>query len=82
MRNARQTNIPPRGNPDNLSALDGWFQEEAMGEIIQRVLEMFGKKKEPASTEEALLDFLSKKPDTEERARAVEEVDFLKDLRT
>ena len=53
-----------------------------MGEIIQRVLQMFGKKEEPDSTEEALLDFLSKKPDTEERARAVEEVDFLKDLRT
>jgi|GEM_PF-7110656 len=53
-----------------------------MGEIIQRVLQMFGRKEEADSTEETLLDFLSKKPDTEERARAVEEVDFLKDLRT
>jgi hypothetical protein len=58
------------------------FWEEAMGEIIQRVLQMFGKKEEPDSTEEALLDFLSKKPSTVERASAVEEVDFLKDLRT
>ena len=58
------------------------FWEEAMGEIIQRVLQMFGKKEEPDSTEEALLDFLSKKPGTDERASAVEEVDFLKDLRT
>jgi hypothetical protein len=53
-----------------------------MGQIIQRVLQMFGKKEEPDSNEEALLDFLSKKPGTEERANAVEEVEFLKDLRT
>ena len=53
-----------------------------MGEIIQRVLQMFGKKEEPDSNEEALLEFLSKKPGTEERANAVEEVEFLKDLRT
>ena len=53
-----------------------------MGKVFQRVLQMFGKKEEPDSTEEALLDFLSKKPGTEERASAVEEVDFLKDLRT
>jgi hypothetical protein len=53
-----------------------------MGEIIQRVLQLFGKKEEPDSTEETLLDFLSKKPGTQERASAVEEVDFLKDLRT
>ena len=53
-----------------------------MGEIIRRVFQMFGKKEEPDSTEEVLLDFLSKKPGTEERANAVEEVDFLKDLRT
>ena len=53
-----------------------------MGEIIQRILQMFGKKEEPDSTEEALLDFLSKKPGTEERANVVEEFDFLKDLRT
>ena len=53
-----------------------------MGEIIRRVLQMFGKKEEPDSTEEALLDFLSKKPGTEERASAVEDVEFLKDLRT
>lgn len=52
-----------------------------MGEIIQRILHIFGKKEEPDSTEE-LLDFLSKKPGSEERANAVEEVDFLKDLRT
>jgi hypothetical protein len=53
-----------------------------MGEIIQRVLQIFGKKEEPDSTEEVLLDFLSKKHGTEERAGAVEEVEFLKDLRT
>jgi hypothetical protein len=58
------------------------FQEDAMGEIIQRILQVFGKKEEPASTEEALLNFLSKKPGTEERASAVEDVEFLKDLRT
>jgi hypothetical protein len=53
-----------------------------MGKVMERILQVFGRKEEPDSTQEALLDFLSKKPDTEERARAVEEVDFLKDLRT
>jgi hypothetical protein len=53
-----------------------------MGELLHRILEVFGRKEEPDSTEEALLDFLSRKPGTEERASAVEEVDFLKDLRT
>ena len=53
-----------------------------MGKVIERILQMFGKKEEPESTEEALLDFLSKKPGTEERSAAVEEMDFLKDLRT
>ena len=53
-----------------------------MGKVIARILRMFGKKEEPNSTEEVLLDFLSKKPGTKERARAVEEVNFLNDLRT
>ena len=52
------------------------------GQGIERILQVFGKKEEPDSTEEALLDFLSKKPGTQERANAVEEVEFLKDLRT
>ena len=53
-----------------------------MGEVIARILRILGKKEEPNSTEEVLLDFLSKKPGAEERASAVEEVEFLKDLRT
>ena len=53
-----------------------------MGKIIERILQAFGQRKEPEGTDEVLLDFLSKKPGTEERAAAVEEVDFLKDLRT
>ena len=53
-----------------------------MGELLDRVLQIFGRKEEPDSSDEALLDFLSKKPGTEERANAVEEVEFLKDLRT
>jgi hypothetical protein len=53
-----------------------------LGNLIERIMQVFGMKDEPDSTEEAVLDFLSKKPGTEERARAVEEVDFLKDLRT
>jgi hypothetical protein len=58
------------------------FGRRTMGELFERILQMSGKKEEPDSTEEALLDFLSKKPGTEERTRAVDEVDFLKDLRT
>jgi hypothetical protein len=53
-----------------------------MGKVIELILQAFGKREEPDSTEEVLLDFLSKKPNTDERAAAVEEVDFLKDLRT
>lgn len=53
-----------------------------MGRVIELILQALGKKEEPESTEEVLLDFLSKKPGTEERANAVDEVDFLKDLRT
>ena len=54
-----------------------------MGKVIDRILQVLGKKeKQPESTEEVLLDFLSKKPGTKERSTAVEEVDFLKDLRT
>jgi hypothetical protein len=53
-----------------------------MGKVIERILQAFGKKEEPDSAEEVLLDFLSKKPGTEERSAVVEEVDFLKDLRT
>jgi hypothetical protein len=53
-----------------------------MSKVIELILQAFGKKQEPDSTEEALLDFLSKKPGTKERATAVEEVDFLRDLRT
>jgi hypothetical protein len=53
-----------------------------MGKFIELIRQAFGKKEEPDSTEEVLLDFLSKKPGTEERASAVEEVEFLRDLRT
>lgn len=53
-----------------------------MGKVIELIFSVLGKKEGPDSTEEVLLDFLSKKPGTEERADAVEEVDFLKDLRT
>lgn len=53
-----------------------------MGKVIQRVLQLFRKKEQPDGTDEAVLDFLSKKPGTEERARVVDGVDFLKDLRT
>lgn len=53
-----------------------------MSKIVERVLRAFGRREEPDSTDEVLLDFLSKKPGTEERAAAVEEVDFLKDLQT
>jgi len=53
-----------------------------MGRVIERILQVFGKKEKPDSTEEVLLDFLSKKPGTKERSTAVDEADFLKDLRT
>ncbi|WP_426525638.1 hypothetical protein [Bradyrhizobium sp. McL0615] len=53
-----------------------------MGKVIELILQAFTKKEKPDSTEEALLDFLSKKPGTDARAKAVEEVEFLKDLRT
>jgi hypothetical protein len=53
-----------------------------MGKFFGLILQMFRKKEEPDSTEEAVLDFLSKKPGTEEQARAVEGIDFLNDLRT
>lgn len=53
-----------------------------MGRFFALILQMFRKKEEPDSTEEAVLDFLSKKPGTEEQARAVEGIDFLNDLRT
>jgi hypothetical protein len=53
-----------------------------MGKVIERILQVFGKKEAPERTEEVLLDFLSKKPGTEERSAVVEEVEFLKDLRT
>ena len=53
-----------------------------MGKVIERILQAFGEREEPDSAEEVLLDFLSRKPRTEERSAVVEEVDFLKDLRT
>lgn len=53
-----------------------------MGKVMQLIRQAFGKKEEPDSAEEALLDFLSKKPGTDERASVVEQVDFLKDLQT
>ena len=53
-----------------------------MRQVIESILRVFGKKENSDSTEEVLLDFLSKKPGTEERSAAVAEVDFLKDLRT
>ena len=58
------------------------FEGGTMGEMIKRILQLFGKKEDPETTEEVLLKFLSKKPGTKERSAAVEEVDFLKDLRT
>ena len=53
-----------------------------MGKVIELILQAFGKREEPDITDKVLLDFLSKKPGTEERATAVKEVDFLKDLGT
>lgn len=60
----------------------GLFGREIMGKVIELIRQAFGKKEEPGSSEEVLLDFLSKKPGTEERASAVEDVEFLRDLRT
>jgi hypothetical protein len=42
-----------------------------MGKVIEFILHAFGKKEEPDSAEEVLLDFLSKKRGTEERASVV-----------
>jgi hypothetical protein len=54
-----------------------------MGKFIERILLIFGRKEEESeSADEALLDFLSKKPGTEDRANAVKGIEFLKDLRT
>jgi hypothetical protein len=74
--------VPARNRSSFLAFYYLFFREKTMGTLIEHILQVFGKKIEPDGTEETLLDFLSKKPGTEERTRAVEEVDFLKDLRT
>jgi hypothetical protein len=54
-----------------------------MGKVKELILRVFVRQKEePDKAAEMLLDFLSKKPGTEERASVVKEVEFLKDLRT
>lgn len=58
-----------------------------MNRVLERVMQTFGLMKnmdaeETEETREVLLDFLSKRPGTDERAAAVEGVRFLKNLKT
>jgi hypothetical protein len=58
-----------------------------MNKVIERVMQTFGLMKpmdaeETEQTREALLEFLSKRPGTDERSAAVEGVRFLKNLKT
>jgi hypothetical protein len=58
-----------------------------MNKVIERVMQTVGLMKtmdeeETEQTREALLDFLSKRPGTDERSAAVEGVKFLKNLKT
>ena len=55
--------------------------------IAERILRAFGlinstSGKGVEETREVLLDFLSKRPGTNERSTAAEEISFLKDLKT
>jgi ABC-type lipoprotein export system ATPase subunit len=63
------------------------FWERTMNKVIERVMQTFGLMKtmdaeETEQTREVLLDFLSKRPGTDERAAAVEGLTFLKNLKT
>jgi hypothetical protein len=58
-----------------------------MNKVIERVMQTFGLMKpmdaeETEETREVLLDFLSKRPGTDERSAAVESLKFLKNLKT
>jgi hypothetical protein len=62
-------------------------QEPPMNKVIERVMQTFGlmrtmDENETEQTREVLLDFLSKRPGTDERAAAVEGLTFLKNLKT
>jgi hypothetical protein len=61
--------------------------ESSMNKVIERVMQTIGLMKtmdeeETEQTREVLLDFLSKRPGTDERAAAVEGVRFLRNLKT
>jgi hypothetical protein len=70
----------------NLSPLRraSFLWETAMNKVVRRIMQAFGMRKtqDEEDAQEELLDFLSKKPGTAERQSAVENVEFLKDLRT
>jgi hypothetical protein len=58
-----------------------------MNKVIERVMQTFGlmetmDEEETEQTREVLLDFLSKRPGTDERSAAVEGIKFLKNLKT
>jgi hypothetical protein len=58
-----------------------------MNKVIERVMQTFGFMKpmdaeETEQTREVLLDFLSKRPGTDERSATVESLTFLKNLKT
>jgi len=58
-----------------------------MNKVIEWVMQTFGLMKtmdpdETEQTREVLLDFLSKRPGTDERSAAVEGLTFLKNLKT
>ena len=51
--------------------------------IAERLLRAFGLMNSTVEeTREVLLDFLSKRPGTDERSAAAEEISFLKELKT
>jgi hypothetical protein len=63
------------------------FWERTMNKVIERVMQTIGlmktmDEKETEQTREVLLEFLSKRPGTDERSAAVEGVKFLKNLKT
>jgi len=61
--------------------------EGAVQKVIDRVIETFGMMRplsadETEHTREVLLDFLSKRPETDEHRAAVEGLTFLRNLKT
>jgi len=61
--------------------------EFAMQEVADKVMQTYGLMKTLSAEEieearEVLLDFLSKRPDTDEHTAAVESLTFLKNLKT